>query len=379
MSNKKRLKGQHSLDRNDKKNYFKFIFPSLLAAGLFMIPISYEGQWTIAVGVLVEILLDQFEAVIPWVMSWLLVICALFALIVRVAQPLWVMNHPFLYELFFVNNFWLVLRILGAVFAFLTLYQVGPSLIIHESTGQVVLYDLVVVLAAWFLFAGLLIPILMDYGLMEYLGTLVRKIMRPVFKVPGRSSVDAAASWMGSSVVGVLISMKQHEQGFYSEKEAATVVTNFTIASPAFGLIVVNIIGLDHMFLPMYITVTIAVIIAAIICPRIPPLSRKSNTYKKGVGQQIGEEVPTDKSNHSWAVEKAVGKASYAEGPVTLLKKGIQNILDVWIGVLPLIMAVGTVAMIIAEFTPVFTYLSYPLIPILELMGSLRQQKQLRR
>lgn len=47
---------------------------------------------------------------------------------------------------------------------------------------------------------------------------------------------------------------------------------------------------------------------------------------------------------------------------------GIRNILDMWMGVAPIVMALGTLALIIAEYTPVFQWLGMPFIPLLELM-----------
>ena len=47
---------------------------------------------------------------------------------------------------------------------------------------------------------------------------------------------------------------------------------------------------------------------------------------------------------------------------------GITTVLDMWIGVMPVIMAFGTIALIIAEATPVFVWLGKPFIPILNLL-----------
>ena len=40
-----------------------------------------------------------------------------------------------------------------------------------------------------------------------------------------------------------------------------------------------------------------------------------------------------------------------------------------WVGVLPIVMAMGTFALILAEFTPIFQWLGAPFIPILSLLG----------
>ena len=39
-----------------------------------------------------------------------------------------------------------------------------------------------------------------------------------------------------------------------------------------------------------------------------------------------------------------------------------------WLGVAPIVMAIGTIALIIAEYTPFFSWLGIPFIPLLELL-----------
>jgi nucleoside recognition membrane protein YjiH len=49
-------------------------------------------------------------------------------------------------------------------------------------------------------------------------------------------------------------------------------------------------------------------------------------------------------------------------------KEGMTNALDMVFAVLPVVMAVGTFALIIAEYTPIFQYLGMPFVPYLELL-----------
>ena len=59
------------------------------------------------------------------------------------------------------------------------------------DTGGVILNDLMTVIFVLFVFAALLLPLLTEFGLMEFIGTLVRPFFRPVFRLPGRASIDA--------------------------------------------------------------------------------------------------------------------------------------------------------------------------------------------
>ena len=97
--------------------------------------------------------------------------------------------------------------------------------------------------------------------------------MRPVFNLPGRSAIDCIASWLGDGTIGVLLTSKQYEDGFYTKREAAVIGTTFSLVSITFSLVVIDTVGLSRMFLPFYFTVTVASLVAAIVLPKLPPLS----------------------------------------------------------------------------------------------------------
>lgn len=47
---------------------------------------------------------------------------------------------------------------------------------------------------------------------------------------------------------------------------------------------------------------------------------------------------------------------------------GLKNVLDMWLGVTPVVMALGTLALIIATYTHIFQWLGTPFIPFLKLL-----------
>ncbi|AST93067.1 YjiH family protein [Sutcliffiella cohnii] len=349
------------------KQLIKFLIPSLIGVLLFLIPIKINGKVTIGLGVMADWLQGAIGAHIPTFMTVVLCVSAIGSLLVKIA-PASVKKNSFINTLFNISPFWLILRIIGALFAVFTLLGFGPSAINSAYTGGVVLYDLIPVLMVWFLFASLFMPLLLEFGLMDFIGTIVRKVMQPLFKLPGRSSIDAMASWMGSGTVGVLLTTQQYESGYYTKREASVVATNFSIASIAFSLVIAKFLNIDHMFVQFYFTVIVTGIVAAVICPRIPPLSRKKDTYYEPVGQKIHESVPSGMSTFQWGVKQAVEKADQVKSARQVVQKAVFNVVDIWIGLIPLVMAIGTVALIIAEFTPIFNYLSYPFVPLLNLL-----------
>lgn len=351
------------------KNTLKFLIPSILGVVLFLVPIKVEGEFTIGVGVLASTLSSQFEASIPYFIVALLGLSFILTLLAKTNLFKVFDQNEFLKTLFVTSNFNLGLRLFGLIVGLLTLFELGPAFISSPAIGGVVLYDLAPVLLTWFLFAGLLLPLLIEFGLMEFIGAIFRNVMRPLFTMPGRSSIDSMASWMGAGTVGVLVTMNQYNQGYYNKREAAVISTTFSVASLAFSLVVANVIGVGHLFIPFYLTVVVAALVAAIIMPRIPPLSLKANTYYEPVGKQIKEEIPKGVSTLKWGWNQALKKAESAKSFSGQLKSGTKTVLDIWFGLIPLVMSLGAMALIIAEETPVFEIISYPLIPLLEWMN----------
>lgn len=349
------------------RGLIKFLVPSILGILLFLVPFSVGDSINIGMGLAADWLNAFLGDALPAIATAVLCLSIVFTLIVKTVRPRWAQQGG-LKELFDVEPLWVVMRALGAVFAIMTYFQVGPEMITASFTGGVMLNDLAPVLLTFFFFAAILLPFLVDFGFMEFIGSLVRTPFRLIFGLPGRSAIDATASWMGSGTVGVLITTQQYEQGYYNGREAAAIATNFSIVSIAFALLVASFIGISHLFIPFYLTVLVAGLVAAVIVPRLPPLSRKANDYYEPVGCQIREENTGSQNLLRYSLGMAVARAETAPGPLKLARLSLFNVADIFFGLLPLVISIGTVALILAEFTPLFTWLSYPLVPVLEWM-----------
>ncbi|WP_231619618.1 YjiH family protein [Fictibacillus sp. 5RED26] len=357
------------MKQTSSSRLMKFIVPSLVGIFLFMIPISYDGEITIPVAILAGMLQDGIGPHIPKIMTAIIAITVIGSLGTFLFKPKAIVNKPFLNTLFNVNIVWQLIRLVGLIFAVMTLFKLGPEAVWSENTGQLLLFDLIPVLFSVFLFAGLFLPLLFNFGLLELCGAMLVKVMRPVFKLPGRSSIDCLASWLGDGTIGVLLTNKQYEEGYYTKREAAVIGTTFSVVSITFAIVVLAQVDLAHMIVPYYFTVVLAGLICAIIIPRIPPLSRKPDTYYEGAKENVADEViPEGQTPFRFGLKKAVERADQNKKAAPLVKEGIQNVLDMWMGVVPIVMAIGTSALMVAEFTPFFTYLGAPFVPILELL-----------
>ncbi|MDR6225223.1 nucleoside recognition membrane protein YjiH [Desmospora profundinema] len=349
------------------RDYLKFIIPSLIGVFLFMIPITVGDKVTIPVALLAGWIQDLLGDGLPALATALLFLSVIGSLVAKFVKPGFIQRSEFLTNLFDVTPMWLTVRILGSLFAIMVFFKIGPDYIISEYTGHLVLFDLVALLFSIFLFAGLLLPLLLNFGLLELCGALLTKIMRPLFTLPGRSSIDCMASWMGDGTIGVLLTNKQYQEGFYTKREAAVIGTTFSVVSITFTITVLSYAGLEHLFLPYYLTIVVAGFVAALIMPRIPPLSRKKDEHAPGIEPQKEAEVPEGRNLLSWGTELAALRAQRTRFS-EILTGGLKNVLDMWLGVVPVVMAFGTLALVVAENTPVFQWLGAPFVPLLTLM-----------
>ena len=175
-----------------------------------------------------------------------------------------------------------------------------------------------------------------------------------------------SASWLGDGSIGVLLTAKQYEEGFYSKREATVIATTFSAVSITFSLVVISQVNLQHMFLPFYLVVSLAGLVAAVIVPKLPPLSKVPDTYHVANAQH--EDIPEGMSAAKYGLKLALKKADAAPGWKGFVKEGVDNVLEMWFGTLPVILAMGTIALVIAEFTPIFRILGMPFIPLYQLL-----------
>ena len=333
-----------------------------------MMPLMYEGNISIPVAVLAKIIENSLKPFLPGIAAVFITISAIMSSMVLVFRPKWIEKNIFIKSLLDVGFNWTIVRIFSAFFAISIMFQVGPELVYSEKTGGFLLLDLLPVLVCVFLIAGLLLPLLLNFGLIEFFGVLLSSVMRPLFTLPGRSSIDCLASWIGDGTIGVLLTNKQYTEGLYTKREAAVIGTTFSVVSITFATVILSQVQLQSLFPQFYLTIFLAGIAAAVISPRIYPLSKIKDEYIDGTLGVMDEQIRGN-NKLAEALRQATSKASKNQDFVRLVKEGIHNVLDMWLGVLPTVLCFGTCALILAEYTSLFDYLGTPFIPLLEALG----------
>lgn len=350
--------------------FLKFFIPSLLGLFLFIIPLPFGEMFNMAdvspvnigVGLISELLKLAIGDYIPTICLVIIVGSAVLSLGAKFIN----IKNEFFKNILDVPPFWLFFRIVGAVFMVMIYTNVGPEFIISEDTGHVIL-GIMPSLIALFLIAGFLLPLVLDFGLMDFFGTMISKFMRTLFLVPGRASVDTLSSWLGDATLGIMITNTQYKQGFYNKKESCIIAVCFSLVSLPFSTVIADQLGFMDKFVPFYLTVCAASLVCALILPRIYPLCKiKNETYNNIPYEE--EEISEEGGLYKQGLNNAMNRAAKAPTLNEIIINGFKNIVDIYISLIPLVLAWGTISLAVAEFTPIFTWISYPVILVLELL-----------
>lgn len=357
------------IEHPTKAQTARFIIPSAIGVFLFLCPIWVNGNMNIPLGVISEWVAAFIKPWAPNLILVVVVISALMSLFTWIAKPKAITEHPMLSKLFVTTPIYVIIRLIGAAIAVMVLTEKGPEWIWSADTGGTML-GLLCTLIAWFFAASFLIPLLMDYGIMDYTGTLIRNFLWPLFRLPGRAAVDLCASWIGNCNVGVVLTSTQYEQGYYTARESVLIATCFSAVSLPFCLVIAAMMKVEQFFVPFYIIMTITGILSVVIMARIWPLGKKyPDEYYAPVGKQINEIEPEGIKKTTWAYRQAVTKAQSGPNFGPLLYKGIDMFLGIIFTLVPVTMCVGTIALILSTYTPVFEWISMPFGYYLQLLG----------
>ncbi|CCQ97545.1 Membrane protein [[Clostridium] ultunense Esp] len=253
------------------------------------------------------------------------------------------------------------IKLLGIVFVFMAIFNRGPGFLMRDDVIPFIHQKIVISVTTIVPIGSIFLAFLVNYGLMEFIGVLMQPIMKPIWKTPGRSAIDAVASFVGSYSLALLITDRVYQEGKYTGKEAAIIATGFSTVSATFMIIVAKTLGLmDHWLLYFWLTLIITFVVTAITA-RIYPLSKKPEIYYNN--QEGYPEKLAEGNRAKMALEegmKAFDEApTVAESVIENFKSGIRLALSIG----PLLMSVGVIGIVLAEYTPLFDIVGYIFYP----------------
>lgn len=357
----------NSAERIPPVTWLKLIGCSLFGILFFLVPFIHEGNWTITLGLL-------SGAITQFVGDYMKVFtCGIFVLGALVSVVYNCTPKTFASKLPMYNNFkashwlWTLLAVIGGITAAMTFLQTGPDWVIAKETGVTAYID---VAGAIFILIGLgclFLPFLTDYGLLDFVGTLLQKGFKRFFNLPGRATIDTLASWVGSSSIAVVMTNYQYKQGYYSARESAVIATNFSVVSIPFVLLTSQVAGIEGEFLELYASMIFICILCAVITPKLPPLSSFKDEYFEGQTKQLNEDVEQGSSRFICAKDRALKTAISAPSPTKSLKKGALSMLDIYIMMMPAAMTIEFLTLSVYYNTSILQTISYPFIYLLEI------------
>lgn len=338
-----------------------------------MIPVKFDGEWTIIVKIFADFIAKTIGDYLPALCTIIITISFVMSVLASFNMK-FIKENKLLDQTFSVTPVWLVLRILGFIVVWMVVLKnklnLGPffDMIVADESATFILNDLLTSLVIIFVIASMLLPLLLDFGLLEFIGAIFTKIMRPVFLIPGRAAVDCITSWIGDGTLGVMLTSNQYESGYYSAKEAAIISTNFSAVSITFSLIVLSQVDMVDYFGVYYLLVCLVGIVCAIIVPRIPPLSLKKDDYVVESNHTNEDIAENYSSSVQYGLDLAIKRAESHKGIGEFLKNGIENAFGMWFSVMPIVMIIGTASLVLANNTQVFEILGKPFLPLLNFL-----------
>ncbi|MGE4276295.1 MAG: YjiH family protein [Lawsonibacter sp.] len=343
-------------------NFLKFFIFSAIGIWVFFIPITVGGSSSTPM----VHMIGWVKSVLGPAKNWLVLItCVGLAITYTLSK----FKTSDALAKFHAKDGWFtgILYYLAAAFAIMIQFQAGPEQILKTDVGPDAMS-----LAGSCLFtvtiAGWLVTFLIEFGVLEFLGTLMEPIMRRCFKIPGQSAVDALSSFVAAPAVGVFITNRLYNENIYTEKEACCISTNFSVVSLGFFALLVSITGTPEMYGNAVLCSLIIVFILAAIVIRIPPLSRKKSVYRNGVVQTAEMAKPGRYTSDIFKKAFAAATTKASKTKYSVFLTSIPDVLSFALKIVAFVQSIAVISLYLSIYTPVFTWIGMPMIPYLHLV-----------
>lgn len=329
------------------KDVFLFILYSAIGIFMFFIPIKVNGTSSIPLDHIVS-----FFKKIPNYNLFYGLFMVIAGVIYSFQNKKWMKSTSGI--IFFL------LKLLALVFAFLFVTKTGPAAL-HEPDMLPLIWNAILVSVATIVPIGsIFLGFITNFGLMEFIGVYMEKIMRPIWKTPGRSAVDAVASFVGSYSLALLITNRVYGEKRYTTREASIIATGFSTVSATFMIIVAKTLGIMDQWLLYFALTAVITFLVTAITVHIYPLSKKPETYIDGSPAVVEKQPPvTFKRASSEAMTVFAATPNVGKVVISNFIDGFKMALNI----APSLLGVGMLGLILAAYTPVFDVIGYIFYP----------------
>lgn len=316
---------------------------------MFFVPITVDGKSSIPIDHIVSWLRNTLPGLVPYYILITIALGALFPFI----NGSWKKSK--------VNMIMSLFKVIGLVFAVMLFINIGPPWFFDENMGPFLFNSLVTPVGVLVPIGAVFLAMLTGFGLLEFVGVLMQPIMRPIWKTPGRSAIDAVASFVGSYSIGLLITNRIFKEGKYTIKEAAIIATGFSTVSATFMVVVANTLGLMEIWNIYFWTTLVVTFAVTTITVRLWPLRNMSDAYYQN-GKGLPEKI-VKKHRVKTAWNEAMKVVDNAPNLWQITRINLIDGYKMTMAILPSIMSIGLLGLFLAEYTPIFDIVGYIFYP----------------
>ena len=338
------------LDTAARPRMWRFFLYSAIGAFMFFAPVTMKGRDSIPLDHLVTVIRDAAPSLMPYYALALIAGGAA----VPFATGTWRRST--------VDVVFTVAKLVGMVIGFLLVFETGPAWLARPDIGPFLFDKLVIPVGLLVPIGAVFLALLVGYGLLEYVGVILQPVMRPLWRTPGRSAIDAVASFVGSYSLGLLITNRVYREGKYSAREAAVIATGFSTVSATFMVVVATTLDLMGSWLTYFWTTLLVTFLVTAITVRIRPLSRIPDTYFEGVEARPEADARGRRLSLAW--EEAQHTVAAAPALHVNVWRNVRDGLLMAMAILPSILSIGLLGLVLATWTPVFDWLAYLFYPV---------------
>lgn len=345
------------------KGFFKFLILTLLGIVFLLIPFRFENGMDTILFHYLKLFISENHAVIQTIVVLLVCLSATLSLIDQLLPNTILRKQRLLKKLFSTTPFYVFNRIMGAIIAMLCYLQIGPKFIISIDTGGAML-DLGTQLSVLVPLMLLFQTLILEFGAMEFLGQLIGFIAKPLFKLSEICAVNIISAWVGPGNATIIGTKELFEKGYFTVKESAVIGSQFSISSIGWVVLVCSVLDTMDHFALIFLGITLIGIILAFINVRIPPISNYPDTYVDG---STTSKIVS--STQGTRLQRAIIQSSMRANQVTLknFTSKIDNMSFYVLWLTPIIIFWGALALIVSLYTPLLTWVSYPIELVLKL------------
>lgn len=339
---------------NRKKGIFRFVVYSFIGIFLYFIPVTLNGTSAIPIDHAISLLKKLLGPALPYYTLAIVVWGGISPLI----TGSWKKSK--------LDMIFSAFKFLGIFIGIMAVFNIGPERLLQKDMIPFLFNSIVVPI-------GLIVPVALisltfitNYGLLEFASVFMEPVMKPIWKTPGASAIDAVVSFTGGYSMALLVTNDLYNKGIYNQKEASIIATGFSTVSVAFLVVIMKTLNMMEHWNLYFITTLVLTFVVTAITARMYPI------------RKIPEVYVTDECTLKTEVKGNLLKAAINEGITTAAnaKPLLINIKNAYAGeglkmataVMSSILSVGLLGIALATFTPIFDYVAYLFYPITSLL-----------